>query len=236
MSGGVHHCDMSRLNTDRVTTGALIILVGVLLLLTTTDVVATDSLWDFLPAVFVLLGLWALLRSRFRNLTGPVMVVAIAATYQAKNLGYVTDQQLGTWWPLFVVLFGVLFLVGRSRRTLGVDVSERDAGSVSAVTVFGGTERRITGPGFRGGDVIVLFGGAELDLRDADVTDPPASIECIVLFGGAEIHVPDDLTVDVDVLGLFGGSEDTRPPSTSGQGADLVVTGLALFGGVTVGR
>ncbi|WP_232700961.1 LiaF transmembrane domain-containing protein [Halobacterium wangiae] len=227
---------MSRLSSDRTTTGALIILVGVLLLLTTTDAVPTDSLWDFFPGLFVLLGVWALLRSRFRNLTGPVMVIAVAGTYLAKNLGFVTDQQLGTWWPLFVVLFGVLFLIGRSRRSHGVDVGETDAGTVSSVTLFGGTERRISGPGFRGGDVVVAFGGAELDLRDADVADPPASVECIVLFGGAEIHVPDDWTVDMDVLGLFGGSEDTRPPSRSGEGVDLVVTGLALFGGVTVER
>src|SRR6056297_407034 len=122
---------MARLRSGRLTTGGLIVLVGLLLLLSTTDFVATDDLWDFLPAVFVALGLWALVRSRFRNLTGPVMVVAVAATFQARNLGYVTDQQIGTWWPLFVVLFGVLYLVGRSRRTLGVSVSDGDAGDIS---------------------------------------------------------------------------------------------------------
>lgn len=227
---------MTRLRSGRLTTGGLIILVGLLLLLSTTDYVATENLWDFLPAVFVALGLWALVRSRFRNLTGPVMVVAVAGTYQAKNLGYVSDAQLGTWWPLFVVLFGVLYLIGRSRRRRGVSVSESDAGDVSIVSLFSGTQRRVTGSGFRGGDVVAVFGGAELDLRDAEITDPPATVEFLVAFGGAEVQVPEDWTVDLDVLSLFGGSEDKRPPTGSSGDVDLVVTGLALFGGVSVER
>ena len=227
---------MARLRSDRLTTGGLIVIVGLLLLLSTTDFVATEELWDYLPLVFVALGLWALVRSGFRNLTGPVMVVAVAGTFQARNLGYVTDAQVGEWWPLFVVLFGVLYVFGRSRRTRGVSVDASDAGTISIVSLFSGTQRRVTGEGFRGGDVLVAFGGAELDLRDAHVADPPATVECLVAFGGAEVQVPEDWTVDVEVLSLFGGSEDNRPPTGTTGDVDLVVTGLALFGGVSIER
>jgi predicted membrane protein len=227
---------MAYLRSGRLTTGGLIVLVGLLLLLSTTDFVATENLWDYLPLVFVVLGVWALVRSRFRNLTGPVMVVAVAATFQARNLGYITDEQIGQWWPLFVVLFGVLYVLGRSRRTRGVSVDASDAGTISTVSLFSGTRRRVTGDGFRGGDVLVAFGGAELDLRDAAVANPPATIECLVAFGGAEIQVPEDWTVEIDVLSLFGGSEDNRPPTDTGGDVDLVVTGLALFGGVSIER
>ncbi|MXR21244.1 LiaF transmembrane domain-containing protein [Halobacterium bonnevillei] len=229
---------MLGLRSDRLVTGGLIILVGVLLLLSTTDALPTESLWDFFPAVFIVLGLWALVRSGFRNLTGPVMVIAIASTYQAKALGYVTDEHIGTWWPLFVVLFGVLVLVGRNRRARrAVSTSTSDAGTVSLVSLFSGTQRRVTGSGFRGGDIFVAFGGAELDLRDADVPADPADVECLVAFGGAELNVPDDWRVELEVLSIFGGSEDERPRRSgevAGDGPDLVVTGLALFGGVTV--
>jgi len=229
---------MPRLRSGRRTTGALIVLVGVLLLLSTTDALATETLWDFLPSVFVLLGAWALVRSRFRNLTGPVMVIAVAATYQANALGYVTDQQLETWWPLFVVLFGVLYLVGRERRDRrGTTAEDADASDVSLVGFFSGTQRRVTGAGFRGGDILVAFGGAELDLRDADAPADPVTVECLVAFGGAELHVPDDWNVDLDVLALFGGAEDERPRTDDhADGTQLVVTGLALFGGVSVTR
>ncbi|MFB6270342.1 MAG: LiaI-LiaF-like domain-containing protein [Halobacterium sp.] len=221
--------------SDRLVTGALIVLVGVLLLLSTTDALPTESLWDFVPTVFVLLGLWALVRSRFRNLTGPVMVVAVAATYQAKNLGVVTSEQLGTWWPLFVVLFGVLYVAGKSRRTRSTRTAvDSTDGDVSVVSLFSGTQRRVTGE-FLGGDVFVAFGGAELDFRDADRPVDPAEVECLVAFGGAELHVPDDWNVDIEVLNLFGASKDERPPRDQQQtDTDVVVTGLVLFGGVSV--
>jgi hypothetical protein len=225
---------MFGLRSDRLTTGGLIVLVGVLLLLTTTDALPTESLWDYLPAVFVLLGLWALVRSRFRNFTGPVMVVAVAATYQAKALGYVTDDQIGTWWPLFVVLFGVLYVLGRNRRRSKQSTGDTTDGDVSMFSLFSGTRRRRSGE-ILGGDVFVAFGGAELDLTDADRPVNPAEVECLVAFGGAEIQVPDDWRVDLDVLALFAASEDERPPRDRQQAEpDLVVTGLALFGGVTV--
>lgn len=228
----------TRVRSSRLTTGGLIVLVGVLLLLSTTDLVATENLWDYLPLVFVALGVWAAVRSGFRNLTGPVMVVAVAGTFQARNLDYLTDAQIGEWWPLFVVLFGVLYVLGRSRRTRGASVDASDAGSVAVVSAFSGTQRRVTGSGFRGGDVLAAFGGAEVDLRDTTVSDPPATIECLVAFGGADVHVPEDWTVELDVLGVFGGSEDVRPPAADGgnRDTDLVVTGLALFGGITVER
>jgi hypothetical protein len=231
---------MTRLRSDRLVTGGLIILVGVLLLLSTTDAFPTESVWDFFPSVFVLLGLWALVRSGFRNRTGPVMVIAVAATYQLKNLGYVSDQAVGTWWPLFVVLFGVLFLLDRSSRSRGssFSVSENDAGEVALASFFSGSRRRVTGTRFRGGDIFVLFGGAELDLRDADIEDT-ASVECLVLFGGADVYAPEEWRVRLDVLSVFGGSTDERPPQgdgATGDAPELVVTGLALFGGVSVKR
>ena len=69
------------------------------------------------------------------------MVVAIATTYQAKNLGSLTPEQLGTWWPLFVVLFGLLYILGKARRrrstTVAVDNSD---GDVSVVSLFGASE------------------------------------------------------------------------------------------------
>ena len=232
---------MARTLSSRVLTGGLVVLVGVLLLLSTTGVAETASLWDWVPLVFVLLGLWALVRSGFRNLTGPVMVVAVAGTLLARNLGLVTNAAIDTWWPLFVVLFGVLLVVSRSRRRkrgrlVGVDTD----GERTVVGIFGGGDHRFATDRFTGVEAFVMFGGVELDLRDVSVPAPPAVVEALCLFGGVELRVPEDWDVQMDALALFGGVEDTRPrhrpddPSDRGTEPDLVVTGLVLFGGVEV--
>ncbi|MGM0397403.1 MAG: LiaF transmembrane domain-containing protein [Halobacteriota archaeon] len=218
--------------TGRFVSGLLIVLFGLLLLASTTDALPTASLWSWVPLLFVLLGLWAIVKSGGRNVTGPVMIVAVAGIFQLRNLGLVSDAQIGTWWPLFVVLFGVLVLVGRSRRRR-LHLEESSADDLSMVAVFGGSQRRVTAETFVGGTVVSIFGGSEIDLRDAAVESPPAVIEALSLFGGLEVRVPEDWTVSMETLTLFGASEDNRPRTGGGQ-TQLVITGLTLFGGVEV--
>jgi len=223
---------MARRSYGRLVSGLLIVLLGILLLASTTDLLPTESIWAWVPLLFVLLGIWAIVRSGGRNLTGPVMIIAVAGTYQLRNLDVVSDAQIGTWWPLFVVLFGVLVLVGRSRRRRE-HVGATAADEISVVAVFGGGERRVTSQSFAGGEVVSIFGGSEIDLRNADVDAPPAVIETLSLFGGTEIRVPEDWQVSIDVLTLFGATEDSRPRGATGE-PKLVVTGLTLFGGVEI--
>ncbi|WP_231751333.1 cell wall-active antibiotics response protein [Halogeometricum sp. CBA1124] len=80
-----------------------------------------------------------------------------------------------------------------------------------------------------------MFGGAELDLRDAELTDRPARVNVLALFGGAEVVVPRDWNVKMDVLPILAGASDDRPRRESEHDEiDLVVTGFTAFGGVSV--
>jgi predicted membrane protein len=218
-------------STGRLVTGALIVVFGLLLLLGTTGVFPTATLWDWVPALFVLLGVWALARSGFRNLTGPIMVVAIAGTFLLLNLDVLPAGTLGTYWPLFLVLFGVLIIVGRQRRRVRYgDLA--DEGDLSAFGVFGGGQTTVTSTAFTGGDVVSIFGGNDVDLRQATIEDAPAVIEVVTLFGGTEIRVPEDWTVTFDALGIFGGTEDKRRAVGTGGEPDLIVTGVVMFGAI----
>lgn len=224
---------MSRPLTGRLVTGGLIVLVGLLLLATTTGVARVDSVWAWLPAVFVLLGAWALLRSEFRNLTGPVMIIAIAGTFLLRNLGLVSDGSIGTWWPLFVVLFGLLVVVSRSRRRRRVQLTGVD-GEVTGVAIFGDSRRRFTGDQFGGGELVSVFGDVDVDLRDVGRQLVPAIIETVTVFGDTELTVPEEWSVRFEVVSLFGSAHDTRTDAKSSGDPDLIVTGIALFGDVEV--
>lgn len=224
---------METRSSGRIVTALLIVLIGVLLLGSTTGAFATETIWSWVPLFFVLVGLWAIWKSGGQNLTGPVMVIAIAGTYQLRNLGFLSDALIGDWWPLFIVLFGILLLVGRERRLrIGVDTTSAD--EVSVISIFGGSDRRISSKQFVGGEAVSIFGGAEIDLREAAIESPPAVIESVAIFGGPEIRVPSDWNVQLDVLTLFGAAEDSRPRGEVSETPDLVVTGVTLFGGVEI--
>ncbi len=106
-------------------------------------------------------------------------------------------------------------------------------GEINAVGVSGGAEEKVTSTDFRGGYVRAVMGGVELDLTEATIEDPPATIEMTVVMGGAEIAVPGGWKVRVDAGSILGGIYE-RGVSDEGEPPDLVLTGKIVMGGVLI--
>ncbi len=110
--------------------------------------------------------------------------------------------------------------------------------SRSAKVVFSGLQRRgewVVPSRFH---VKAVFGGADLDLREASLESDEVEIDIRAVFGGVNIVVPDDVRVLVDGTGVFGAfNDDASHRRQPGAGAPVVrVTGKAVFGGVNVQR
>ncbi|MDZ7700851.1 MAG: LiaF-related protein [Halobacteriales archaeon] len=220
-----------RLPTSQLLFGAVVVLIGVLLLLDTTGIYPTERLLLYVPTLFVLVGVWALLRSGLRSLVGPLVVIVVAAAWQLVALDVATADQLVAYWPVLVIAFGLSVVLGQYRsRARAAD----DAYS-SVFAAFGGVERRIRSTAFEGADLTAVFGGAELDLRDVELAERPARVNAVALFGGVDVIVPRDWNVRMEVLPILGGAADDRPRrEEQNEAVDLEVTGFAAFGGVSV--
>ncbi len=222
---------MSRVSNQAIA-GLIVVAIGVLLLIGTLDVVDLGTVARWIPSLFILLGLWRLVASGFTNVLGPFIIIAVAALVQLAVLGV----DIGQWWPILLIILGLGMLLGW-QRVRGVERQSASTNSVNAVGIFGGPTLRVSSQGFKGGQVTAFMGGVNLDLREARVPDRPAVIDATVIFGGADIKVPPQWNVKLDALTLFGGSEDERrqPAGVSGDGTpDLVITGLVLFGGISI--
>ena len=220
-----------------MTTGTVIVLIGIVLLLSTTGFVEMRSVWGWIAVIFILVGVWALVRSEFRNLVGPVMIIAIASAFFLRNVGVIPDGTIGTWWPLFVVLFGLLVMVNRSRRRQRIRLEGHDVGEVACVAVFGSDERRPLTDRFTGGELVAIFGDVRLDLDDSAVLVRPAIVETIAVFGSAEIRVPAEWNVRLGTLSVFGDTTDRRRRAEERNTTDdpeLIVTGISLFGDIEI--
>jgi len=217
--------------SSQLVLGALLVLVGLLLLVDTTGVYDAGELFRYVPSLFVLLGVYALVRSGFRNVFGPGVVIVVAAVWQAVALDFLEGADVVQFWPVLIVLFGLsLVLAQVRRRPEGVSDAH-----VSSFAVFGGSETRSASTAFTGADLTALFGGTELDLRDAEIAQKPAHVSAIALFGGVDVIVPREWNVQMDVLPILGGASDDRPRrEEEHEGVDLVVSGFAAFGGVSV--
>ena len=106
-------------------------------------------------------------------------------------------------------------------------------GEINTVGVRGRAEEKVTSTEFRGGYLRAVMGGVELDLTEATIEDPPATIEMTIAMGGAQIEVPEGWNVKVDARTILGGV-DEHGGSDEGEPPDLVLTGKVVMGGVLI--
>ena len=219
--------------SSQVLIGILIAALGLLLLARTTGLYDTGPLVRYVPSVFVLIGLYAIVSSRFRNLSGPLVLILFAGAVQLVVLDVISGSDVLSLWPILLIVAGLSILAGQFRPVTRTVSASR----IDAFALLGGNEQRATTETFSGGSLTALFGGVELDLRDAAIDDPPARINVTALFGGIDIAVPREWNVTVDILPVLGGVEDDRPRRDASEGheeVDLVITGFVAFGGVSV--
>ncbi len=135
------------------------------------------------------------------------------------------------FWPILLIGIGLLILFKGSSKS-SVDKSSEDYISIN--TIFSGSEKRVISKTFEGGNLFVLFGGSEVDLRKAKISKDGAQIEITTVFGGATIFVPDDVQVVSEGSALFGGWENKSNASTTQNAPVLKISGSAIFGGVEI--
>jgi predicted membrane protein len=237
--------------------GFLILAIGVALLLDHMGFLPFEHIYRFWPLLLVLAGVMNIVNNSARAFG---FLLIVAGILLELNKFAVIHLSFNDIWPLAIIAVGVLLIWG-SLETRGVlraksriDWTARGAADVfrkhvmeattetdttiNAVAIFGGCERRYTGQHFRGGKATSIFGGIEIDFRDANIDDE-AVLEITCAFGGVELRVPETWYVHSRSLPVFGGYEDkTRQTTVQTAAGDkrktLVVTGVVLFGGVEI--
>ena len=110
-------------------------------------------------------------------------------------------------------------------------------GDFNQIAIFGGFKRRFTAKNFRGGSVMAVMGGYEIDLRQAGIEGDSATIDATSIMGGGEIKVPDNWRISIDGIGLFGAYVDEThqlPATDATPQKHLIVKGIAFMGGVVI--
>jgi hypothetical protein len=115
-----------------------------------------------------------------------------------------------------------------------IDTSSQAQESDKMIAVFGGVNRTGRWRMRKNTQAMALFGGIDLDLRDAIFESPVVEISGFWCFGGLDIKVPEGIEVRDQTAGIFGGT-DVRDVGEPAPGAPvLVIKGMTLFGGVSV--
>lgn len=223
----------------------IVVAIGVVFLLNNLGIPGFDHLWRFWPVILMVIGLSKIVENPSpAGFIWGLVVAGVGTIFLLDHFGIHID--LSVFWPVILIGIGLSMLArnfGRSGSMPRPWVGGPGAGASITTSdfhlwaLFGGGRRRIDTKEFRGGDVIAIFGGYEIDLRDAAMADGKAMIDANAMFGGVDIWIPQNWMVEVVGHGIFGGYDDkTMPPriNPGDKPQHLVVTGYAMFGGITV--
>jgi len=234
---------MESKTNKRIITGAIFLILGVLLTLDNLDIVRF-RLPDYLFGWYTILIVVGLFISFVREKTGVgITLIIIGGIFMLDEIAYYyywdfEIRDVFRLWPLVFVAIGASLIFRRNRLENYEKKSlNDDDDSVDEVAIFSGAERNITSKEFKGGKLTAIFGGTELNLMNADLAQGTNILDVFVMFGGTDLRVPPDMNVKLKVTAIFGGFSDERKilsENEANDGKELIVKGLVLFGGGSI--
>jgi predicted membrane protein len=139
---------------------------------------------------------------------------------------------LRTFWPLLLILWGVLVLVRRTPPTHAPPVGSPSANvmgdvettspedSLNHSNVFGNVSVRMTSQSFRGGKVSTVFGDSRIDLSGGGLAPGEQRLTISGVFGTCTIYLPKGAAYSVSGHTVFG---SVRIPDQQRQGVSATV-------------
>jgi len=214
--------------------GVVIAAIGTALTLDNLGVFEAQRYLRFWPAGLIALGAVKLWYSRAgRGGAFSAFVIMMIGTWLLLEKTAFVRLSFWDMWPTLLVFFGAFLIWQGLSGPRSHDRSQDPTAVINAMAILGSVVRGNNSSAFRGGELVAVMGGCELDLRNASI-DGEAVLEVFALWGGIEIRVPQDWTVISRVTPILAGVEDkTRPPRTATRHL-LVLRGMIVMAGVEI--
>ncbi len=239
----------------------LLIAAGSLLLCFNTEIL--NPVWKTFffswPMLLFVIGATNICKSHF--ISGMLFAATgifflIGKTSEIFPEGIHSEQLTTTYWPVLIVVCGILILLGviirpgrfkNGRFNKGYhhkgnwkegytpDENENSDGKINYQFVFSGTEQVILDPIFKGGRIDVTFGGMELDLRRTSLAEGDTFLSINTTFGGVEITAPDSWDIEIQAKSTIGGVTDSRDKNVEkDRTRKLIIIATCTLGGIEI--
>ncbi len=236
--------DAEKLNqTGKKQAGLIVVAVGILLLLKTSGLYLPHWLFSW-QMLLIAIGAYIGLRHHFKSNTWWIMM-SIGLVFLVDDFFYeMSIKQF--FWPVLIIAIGLTMIFGRKKKKWDGtqwnenpqsydNLIEDSADRLDSVAIFGSVRKNIVSKNFKGGEMVSVFGGSELNLSQAEIKGH-VTLELVNIMGGTKLIIPANWELRTEVVSIFGGIEDKRPQQSvmpSGENI-LILRGTSLFGGIDI--
>lgn len=182
--------------------------------------------WTLFIIVPSALGIWEKenrLSSFLGLLIGVLLLFATRDIIAWKSVGKI-------FLPALLIILGVSIIF---RKKFKVEKNKSKQNTKKYTAIFGASEEKISNEEVLGTNVIAVFGGIELDLRQA-IIKKDVVINCEAIFGGIDIILPDNVKVKTSGVPVFGGVENKKESSKEENVPTVYINYVCVFAGVDI--
>ncbi len=237
--------------------GLLLILGGVLWALQNTGVIDLYiRVWW--PLILIVIGLLHLFHHRRVFDFFGWLMMGLGIIFLLTENDFISRREIRAYWPLLLVVLGFSIIFNRGRciprssrryscqmklQGQGFPGDEKDEKKepqtqsddrIDESTIFGSITKKITSRSFKGGSIAAVFGGAEIDLRSAELSEDGAVLDISAIFGGVELRIPESWVVQTRSSAVLGGVDSKYSNTENNTGKRLVIDASAIFGGIDI--
>jgi predicted membrane protein len=224
--------------------GFIVVIVGAVLLCKQSGAYIPDWVLSW-PMFLIALGLFVGAKHQFRN-PGWIILCLIGAVFLADQFieGFTIAK---FFWPVMIIVAGLYMILGPKRKRWRNEYWKKAMENrneyetynredyIDSVGIFSGIKKTVFSKDFKGGDVVCVFGGAEINLSQAEIKGHVV-MEVVNVFGGTKLIVPANWEIRSEMVAILGGIEDKRfQQENTTNGVDvLVIRGTSIFGGIEI--
>ena len=215
--------------------GIILILIGVLYIFKIATNSVFDIFFDGWWSLFIIIPcLYDMIKNKINtgNLIGAgigvILLLSAQDYFESIDLWKLTV-------PAILILIG-LSIIFRKKNNPSYFYQKENCqnGKVPGYSaIFGGIEPNFNGLLFEGSKVTAVFGGVDLNLRNAIITKD-CFIDVVATFGGVDIYLPSNVKVIVNSTPIFGGYDNSFISNTLPDAPIVTINASCIFGGMDI--
>jgi len=209
--------------------GCILVLFGVLW--------GGDSvgIWDFelffdgwWSLIFIIMPIYGMIRHGVKWFD--IVIMAFGFVVLFSHIGLIDWEKIRLlFWPALVIFIGLYVIYSVFKKKPSPRLEKEAYTHINST--FESCKRNCDGQVYEGGKVSALFGGAELDLRNA-VIEHEIYIQATSVFGGVKIWFPPNVRVVAEDASFLGGVKVYTKENPAVNAPVVHIRCSAIFGGV----
>lgn len=167
--------------------------------------------------------------------TGNAVGLSIGILFLLSSQGIVNSRIVAKLvLPAILILIGIKIIFRDNfnknvKKNMNININKE--GRLEYTSIFSGQKEIYPNQHFSGASILAIFGGIELDLRNAIINEDIV-INSTSICGGVDILVPSNVNVKISSIPIFGGAANKARPCMNVNAPTIYINATCIFGGL----